>query len=139
MYFNTQVLSVQNTDSLTFMSSSPFIILLSLVATTAADSSNLGIVIAFNGANRDLPIKKQQWMSPHWLSIRRYVTAPYPFWEASENVCSSHEVISPKSVGLKQRSITILSSSGSMSILPSMECIFRNLLVPSQIASTEVL
>ena len=70
MYFSTDVLSVQKTDSSTDNSNSLLIILSSLTATVAADSSSRGMLMDFRGASLDLAMRSAQWT---WLpsSTRR--------------------------------------------------------------------
>ena len=70
-YPKTQVLSVQNTDSSTFMSVSVLMILSSLAATTAALNSNRGIVRRLSGDSRDFPMTNEQWMRLCAFVMRR--------------------------------------------------------------------
>ena len=59
-------------------------ILFSWTDTVAAVNSNLGVVVSFKGARRDLPTRNEQWIWP-WVSTKqRYDTAPEATWEASQ-------------------------------------------------------
>ena len=58
--WRTAVESLQNVDEQLFRESSFRIMMSNLTASTAAESSSLGIDNVFKGANRHFPIKKQQ-------------------------------------------------------------------------------
>lgn len=72
---------------------------------TAAESSILGIVTGFIGANLNFPMTNEQFTFPARSSILMYVTAPSRCCEESEKWCSWHDAISPRSGDLKQPSI----------------------------------
>ena len=55
-YLSTEILSVQKTDVSKATSNSCLIIVSKRTAVVAAESSSLGIVLIFTGANLDFPI-----------------------------------------------------------------------------------
>ena len=73
-------------------------ILFSWTDTVAAVNSNLGVVVSFKGARRDLPTRNEQWIWP-WVSTKqRYDTAPEATWEASQKwwvwvVCTAESFV----------------------------------------------
>ncbi len=72
-YFNTEVLSVQKTESSHWKFSSDFNNESTLTAKTAAVNSNQGIVTAFSGVTLALPSGKETRMLLPWFNIQRYV------------------------------------------------------------------
>ena len=103
MYCNIAVESHQYSTASTLDFSPCNMNLTSLTATTAAASSNLGMVTSFIGATLDLPKTNEQWTS--WLvdTMHRYVTAPYPtLWSGIW-----------MSIGLQHREMAISCKEGS--------------------------
>ena len=70
-HFNTVVESVQYFTRSILISTSRLMIWYSLTEITAADNSNLGIVISWMGASRAFPMTKLQWMLSKTSTRRR--------------------------------------------------------------------
>ena len=68
--------------------------------TTVNLSSSLGTVTGFKGVSLDLAITRVECTSSRLFIILRYEHCPYPFSLASEKLCNSTDLTSPKFLGL---------------------------------------